>query len=116
MNDKYDDKWIIAITVITDKNIRLTSCSDLLKECGLVHCAVSLPSVETWIEGTYHIPLQKSDGVLAEMKITTYSYNFVIWIHIRISSLLFKDIGVESPIAFFIETFGTRTAIIGRYR
>ena len=43
-DDNYDDKWIIAITIIAIKTKQYLNF---------------LPSVKTWMEGTYDIPYKK---------------------------------------------------------
>ena len=52
-----------------------------MEECGIQSslCSVNLPSVKTWMEGTYDIPYKtlyffvKSDGVFDEMQIIIVS-------------------------------------------
>ena len=53
--DNNDDKWSIAITIIVIKTKQLLPIQTIQKECG-IQCSlwnVSLPSVKTWMEGTY---------------------------------------------------------------
>ena len=80
--------------------------SRCMKECGTVLlCFVSLPSVKTWMEGTYDIPsYQKKKisislttelnwmGFLAKMQIISYSS--IIWNHVHIN--MFQRCSIEN--------------------
>ena len=79
-NGDNNDKWSIVITVIAIKTKQLLPFQTIQKECGIQRSLwnVSLPSVKTWMEGTYDTsyknpyffvttkPNRSSDGVFRQ--------------------------------------------------